>query len=79
MSTTTTAQTVRGLCTPQQHARTSDARPVTLMELGTGPHAKFAQLKANCTAHAFGVKIRREGVDIELIYLGPQDVGNTDD
>lgn len=43
-ATNTTAQTVRGLCTPEQHAQSSNAKPVILLELGTGPHGKFAQL-----------------------------------
>ena len=42
MSATQTAQAVRGICTPAQHANTSKAKPIKLLELGTGPHGKTA-------------------------------------
>ena len=42
MTTTQTAQAVRGICTPAQHANTSKAKPIKLLELGTGPHGKTA-------------------------------------
>lgn len=45
MSTTTTAQAVRSLCTPDQHSQTSKTKPVILLALGTGPHGKTATLE----------------------------------
>ena len=42
MSTTQTAQAMRGICTPAQHANTSKAKPIKLLELGIGPHGKTA-------------------------------------
>ncbi|CAN5154096.1 hypothetical protein BH10PSE16_BH10PSE16_43240 [soil metagenome] len=42
--TTTTAQAVRNLCTPEQHAKADKTKPVTLVALGTGPHGKTALL-----------------------------------
>ena len=42
MSITQTPQAVRGICTPAQHANTSKAKPIKLLELGTGPHGKTA-------------------------------------
>ena len=45
MSTTTTAQAVRSLCTPEQHTKTHKTKPVTLLALGTGPYGKTATLE----------------------------------
>lgn len=42
--TNLTAQAVSSTCTPQQHASSSDAKPTALIELGTGPHGKYAVL-----------------------------------
>lgn len=45
MSDTTTAQAVRGIRTPEQHAQANKTKPVTLLALGTGPHGKTALLE----------------------------------
>ena len=42
MSITQTPQDLRNICTPAQHANTSKAKPIKLLELGTGPHGKTA-------------------------------------
>lgn len=41
----TTAQAVRALCTPAQHAQADKAKPVLLLALGAGPHGKTALLE----------------------------------
>ena len=45
MNATMTAQAVRSLCTPEQHAQTHKVKPVILLALGTGPHGKTALLE----------------------------------
>lgn len=45
MSSNTTAQVVRSLCTPEQHTKTHKTEPVTLLALGTGRYGKTATLK----------------------------------
>ncbi|MFZ2387386.1 MAG: hypothetical protein WAW69_06230 [Polaromonas sp.] len=43
--TVTKSQTVPSICTPEQHAQANKAKPVTLLELGIGPHGKTALLE----------------------------------
>lgn len=45
MSNTMTAHTVRSLCTPAEHAKAFQAKPVRLLALGTSPHGKTALLE----------------------------------
>ena len=45
MPTNMTAHSVRSCCTPAQHAQASQAKPVRLLELGTGPQGKTALLE----------------------------------
>lgn len=46
MTTTTTAQAVRNLCTPAQHAQADKSKPVMLLALmNDGPHGKAALLE----------------------------------
>ena len=45
MSTNTTAQVVRSLCTPEQHTKTHKTKPVTLLALGTVPYGKTETLE----------------------------------